>query len=212
MILANEIIESMIEEKAPLRSEIADIQNALVQGADGIMLDKETAYGKYPIESVATVAKTIAETNHMIDPVKKFKTLYSICDFSEKDEILVMNVAKIILDKNREPIDYILTLSKQGRIARLLAKYYLPVDILACCPDTKVVKQLNLVTGLKAMKVPNYTSKLLGPDHLIKIVMRTNKSMGMGTPGHWVIIFRAKDPKEGDDESEHYFKFEKIPE
>lgn len=212
VILANEIIESMIDEKAPLRSEIADIQNALVQGADGIMLDKETAYGLHPIESVATVSKTIAETNNMIDPAKKFKTLYSICDFAEKDEILVMNVAKIILDKNREPIDYILTLSKQGRIARLLAKYYLPIDILACCPDTKVVKQLNLVTGLKAMKVPNYTSKLLGPDHLIKIVMRTNKSMGMGTPGHWVIIFRAKDAKEGEDESEHYFKFEKIPE
>ena len=123
-----------------------------------------------------------------------------------------MNVAKIILDKNREPIDYILTLSKQGRIARILAKYYLPIDIIACCPDSRVVKQLNLVTGLKSMKVPNYTSKLLGPDHLIQIVMRTNRSMGLGVSGHWVIIFRTSEAKGKDDEAENYFKFEKIPE
>ena len=123
-----------------------------------------------------------------------------------------MNVAKIILDKNREPIDYILTLSKQGRISRLLAKYYLPIDIIACCPDSKVVKKLNLVTGIKSMKVPNYSSKLLGPDHLIKIIVRTNRSMGLGTPGHWVVIFRASDAKDKEDEDDHYFKFEKIPE
>ena len=43
-----------------------------------------------------------------------------------------MNLAKIILDKDREPIDYILTLSKQGKIARLLSKYSLPVDVMAC--------------------------------------------------------------------------------
>jgi len=78
VILANEIIESMIEEKEPLRSEIADIQNSLVQGADAILLDKETAYGHYPIESVGVVSKTIAETGNIIDPYKKYKTLYSI--------------------------------------------------------------------------------------------------------------------------------------
>ena len=203
VILANEIIESMIDEKKALRSEIADIQNSLVQGADGILLDKETSYGNYPIDCVGMVSKTIAETNNIIDPYKKFKTLHSICDFTDKDEVLVMNAVKIVLNKNREPIDYILTLSKQGRIARILAKYYLPIDILACWPDSKIVKQLNLVTGIKSMKVPNYTSKLLGPDHLIQIILRTNRSMGLGTPGHWVIIFRAEGTKESE-ESDHY--------
>jgi hypothetical protein len=75
------------------------------------------------------------------------------------------------------------------------------------------VTQLSLVTGLKALKVPNYTSKLLGADHLLNIVIRTNKSMGLGVEGHWVIIFRAKeanDTKEGEDETDHYFKFVKV--
>jgi len=71
---------------------------------------------------------------------------------------------------------------------------------------------LNLVTGLKAVKVPNYTSKLLGPDHLLQIVIRTNRSMGIGKPGNWIIVFRTKDPKENEDEVEHYFTFEKITE
>lgn len=74
------------------------------------------------------------------------------------------------------------------------------------------MKMLNLVSGIRAMKIPNYTSKLLGPDHLLKIVMRTNTSMGIGTPGNWVIVFRTKDVKDGEDESEHYFKFEKLME
>lgn len=68
----------------------------------------------------------------MIDPDKKYDTLLSVCDYEDKDELLVMNLAKIILDKDREPIDYILTLSKQGKIARLLSKYALPVEVMAC--------------------------------------------------------------------------------
>lgn len=78
VIIANEIIESMVEEKQPLRSEIADIQNSLIQGADGIILDKETAYGKHPIESVGVVSQTIAQTNNLIDPDKKYKSIYSL--------------------------------------------------------------------------------------------------------------------------------------
>lgn len=132
VLLANEIMETMIDNKYPQRSEVSDIQNALVEGADGFILDKETSYGKYPIESVAATSKTIAETSSIIDPQKKFDTLYSVCDYSNVDELLAMSAAKIVLDTNREPIDYIITLSKQGKIARLLAKYNLPIDVQAC--------------------------------------------------------------------------------
>lgn len=78
VILANEIIESMIDDKLPDRAEISDIQTALVEGSDGVLLDKETAYGKYPIRAVATVSKTFSESSNMVDPVKKFDTLYSV--------------------------------------------------------------------------------------------------------------------------------------
>lgn len=132
VLLANEIMDSMVDSRHPDRSEISDIQNALIQGADGVILERETSYGRFPIEAISAVSKAICETSGLIDPYKKFQTLKSVCDFTSKEEILVMNVAKIILDKDREPIDYIMTLSKQGKIARLLAKYCLPIDILAC--------------------------------------------------------------------------------
>lgn len=121
-----------------------------------------------------------------------------------------MSVAKIILTKNREPIDYILTVSKTGKFARLLAKYYLPINVIACCPDSKIVKQLSLIKGLKSMKVPNYTSKLLGPDHLVQIIMRTNRSLGLGTAGNLVITLRTDN--EGTADEKAYFKFERVPE
>lgn len=122
----------MIDENEPLRAEISDIQNALVQGADAVLLDKETAYGNFPIQSVEEVSKTMATTTGRIDSDKKYKSLYEMCDFTDKDEILAMSVAKIVLSKNREPIDYILTISKDGKFARLLAKYYLPIKVVAC--------------------------------------------------------------------------------
>mmetsp|Transcript_18020 Transcript_18020/g.15947 ORF Transcript_18020/g.15947 Transcript_18020/m.15947 type:complete len:123 (-) Transcript_18020:289-657(-) len=122
----------MIDEKRPQRSEISDIQNSLVEGADGIILDKETSHGSYPIEAVSVVSKTISETNNLVDPDRKFESLFSICDFTDKDELLVMSLVKIVLDKDREPIDYILTLSKQGKIASLLSKYSLPIEVVAC--------------------------------------------------------------------------------
>ena len=210
VIIANEIIESMIDEKKPLRSEISDMQNALVEGADAVLLDRETSYGDFPAESVAVVSQAIAQTSDLIDPHKKFRSLYELCDFGDRDEILVMSVAKIILAQDREPIDYIMTLSKDGKFARLLAKYMLPIKTIACCPDTLIVKQLSLVTSINSMKVPNYTSKLLGPDHLIQIIMRSNKSLGLGTPGNFVIIFRSEN--EGTPDERPYFKFEKVPE
>jgi len=211
-LISTEIIESMIEEKRPWRSEISDIQNSLIEGADGIILDKETSYGAHPIESISVVSSTFNEIKTIVDPDKKFDSLFSVCDFTDRNELLVMNLVKIVLDKDREPIDYIMTLSKQGKIASLLAKYALPIDVIAWWTDSRIVKRMNLVSGIKAIKVPNYTSKLLGADHLLNIVIRTNKSMGLGKEGNWIVVFRANEIEDDDqEEKDHYFKFVKVP-
>lgn len=58
--------------------------------------------------------------------------------------------------------------------------------------------------------MPNYSTKLLGPDHLLNIIIRTNKSMGLGKEGNWIVVFRSKEKEGSDEETDHYFKFMRI--
>jgi len=66
----------------------------------------------------------------------------------------------------------ILALSTEGKMSRILAKYKLSVPLIAACPDSKVIKQLNLLNGIHAIKVPRFDSKILGAEHLIEILLK----------------------------------------
>lgn len=67
-----------MDEKQPLRAEIADIQNSLVEGVDGVILERETSHGMHPVEAVSAVSSTISETKSLVDPDKKYDTLLSM--------------------------------------------------------------------------------------------------------------------------------------
>lgn len=66
----------------------------------------------------------------------------------------------------------ILCLSNEGKMSKIISKYKLTVPLISACPDSKVIKQLNLLNGINAIKVPRFDSKLLGADHLIKILLK----------------------------------------
>lgn len=98
-------------------------------------------------------------------------------NFDNKNEILAMMLANIVNEKRTEPIDMILSLSLEGKMSWILAKYKLPIPLIAACPDSKVIKQLNLLNGVHAIKVPRFDSKILGADHLIKILLKNTSDI-----------------------------------
>lgn len=99
----------------------------------------------------------------------------------------------------------ILCLSAEGKMSAILNKYKLPVPLISACPDSKVIKQLNLMNGIVAIKVPRFDSKILGADHLIRILLKTYKDVLNCEVGHYIIVVRSEN--EGTEQESHNFTF-----
>jgi len=209
LIVDQEVIPSTLKGIAPTRKEVADLQNALVEGVDVVMLDKETSLGPDPISAIRSVSQILAESERIVDGKKRYQRIYKKSNLENKDELLAMLIANQVVENQTEPIDLILCLSMQGKMSRILCKYRLPVPLISACPDPHVIKTLNMMNGVHAIKVPDFNSKILGADHLIKILLKTSTEIVKGHPGHQMIVVRSEN--EGEKNERHYFTFHRIP-
>jgi pyruvate kinase len=114
-------------------------------------------------------------------------------------------IAQIVIEQRTDPIDLILCLSNEGKMSRILNKYKLPIPLVSACPDSKIIKQLNLMNGIVPIKVPRFDSKILGPDHLIKILLKTYKDVLNCEIGNYIIVVRSEN--EGTEHESHNFTF-----
>jgi pyruvate kinase len=75
VIVATQMMSSMVDSPVPTRAEVTDVENAIMEGADAVMLSEETAEGKYPVESVAMMEKIILETERHMEGREKINAL-----------------------------------------------------------------------------------------------------------------------------------------
>ncbi len=144
VITATQMLESMIENPRPTRAEASDVANAIYDGTDAVMLSGETAAGKYPVETVAMMAKIVAETEYQIR-----------IDLSPKAPHLRtsrLSIAETICESmahaaNDLDIAAIAIFTESGMTARLLSKYRPDPPIYALSPDQKVINRSMLLWG-----------------------------------------------------------------
>ena len=143
VITATEMLESMINNPRPTRAEISDIANAVYDGTSAIMLSGETAAGKYPIESVKTMAEIAETTENNIHYIKRFNN--SNFEIRNSVDAISHSTCTMAIDIKAEAI---VACSLSGITARMVSRFRSPVPILGLTADERTWRKLSLSWGV----------------------------------------------------------------
>lgn len=153
VITATEMLESMIHNPRPTRAEISDVANAVYDGTSAVMLSGETAAGKYPVESVKTMAKIAEETEKHIHYDKRFR----ITEFHIKNTVDAISHATCGMAIDLKA-DGIVACTLTGITARMISRFRPPVDIVGLTTNRKVWYKLALSWGVIPVMSGTFTS------------------------------------------------------
>lgn len=143
VIIATQMLHTMIDHPRPTRAEVSDIANAVFSGTDAIMLSGETAYGDYPLEAVKVMSR-VAEANESILPPDANRNLVRI-----NNEITAALARVAVRMTTMLPIKAIVVDTNSGRTARYLSAFRGGLPVYARCYDEHVMRELSLSFGVR---------------------------------------------------------------
>ena len=143
VIIATQMLHTMIDHPRPTRAEVSDIANAVFSGTDAIMLSGETAYGDYPLEAVKVMSR-VAEANESILPPDANRNLVRI-----NNEITAALARVAVRMTTMLPIEAIVVDTNSGRTARYLSAFRGGLPVYARCYDEHVMRELALSFGVR---------------------------------------------------------------
>ncbi|MFZ3293555.1 pyruvate kinase [Mycobacterium sp.] len=182
VIVATQMLESMIEHSRPTRAEASDVANAVLDGADAVMLSGETSVGKYPLAAVQTMARIICavEDNSSAAPplthlprTKRGVISYAARDIGERLD------AKALV-----------AFTQSGDTVRRLARLHTPLPLLAFTPLPEVRSQLAMTWGTETFIVPVFQTT----DGMIRQADQSLMNLGRYKRGDLVVIVAGAPP------------------
>jgi pyruvate kinase len=158
VIIATQMLESMVNNPRPTRAEVSDVANAIYDSASCIMLSGETAAGKYPLESLEMMVRVVKETEKGIDYIERFnKKVYD----------LPINMTNVIshatcTSAHNLGAKAIISITQSGNTARMVSKFRPSSYIIGVTNSKKVQRQLTLGWGIYpfVIQTENNTDKL----------------------------------------------------
>ena len=153
VIVATQMLDSMIRNPRPTRAEASDVSNAVLDGTDAVMLSGETASGSYPVEAVATMRKIVdrAETGLQIYGNHKNSAQNPLMLEGIPVPDAVSGAAVLIAHQINAPA--ILCLSRSGLTARMISKHRPECPILGLTPSQQTWRELSLVWGVHPVRL-----------------------------------------------------------
>ncbi|HZC40434.1 MAG TPA: pyruvate kinase [Streptosporangiaceae bacterium] len=183
VIVATQMLESMVSAPRPTRAEVSDVANAVLDGADAVMLSAETSVGKYPAEAVATMAGIVAAAEHdsgcAAPPLASPPGTTGGAIARAATEVGAEVGAKAL-------VAFTLT----GETGRRLARYRSPIPLLAFTTEPATRSQLSLTWGVETFLVP----RVRHTDDMVRQVEAALLEIGRCNRGDLVVIVAGSPP------------------
>lgn len=183
VIVATQMLQSMIEESTPTRAEVSDVANAILDGADAVMLSGETAVGRYPSASVHVMAHTaeITEAYAAERWGQKRRPPRNPRESRYRTAALAHGVSVVVRDLDAR---YVVMWSELGGGARLLSQNRLTVPILAVSSNPKALARMSLLFGV----VPLHMTRPKDPQTFVARIDELLQQQEWAQPGDPIVI------------------------
>jgi len=153
VIIATQILDSMTDRPIPTRAEVSDIANAILDGADALMVTGETAMGKFPERVIKVLTRVIEETESSIN----YQDYYIARGKKHLNTAQAISHAacSVAYDQN---IEILITMTHSGSTARMVSRYRPAARIIAMTPIEEISRQLLIVWGITPIVINEYNS------------------------------------------------------
>ncbi|MFT3900269.1 MAG: pyruvate kinase [Gordonia sp. (in: high G+C Gram-positive bacteria)] len=182
VIVATQMLESMIENSRPTRAEASDVANAVLDGADAVMLSGETSIGKYPVQAVATmtrICRAVETGPRTVPPLDHLpRTRRGVISYAARDIGERLSAKALV------------AFTQSGDTVRRLARLHSPLPLLAFTPIPEIRNQLALSWGTETFIV----NRVGNTDEMIDDVDEVLLGTGRMEPGDTVVIVAGAPP------------------
>ena len=180
VVIATQMLDSMIRNPRPTRAEVSDVANAIFEGASCVMLSGETASGSYPFEALRTMVEAVEAAENSLVPWERFRGLH---DFGHDsiNEAITHACCTTAMDLSAEAI---LTMTRSGHTARMVARFRPGCPIVALTPDERVARQLAIVWGV----LPAVAGDAASTDEVFARSVEKAKELGVLRAGDTAVI------------------------
>lgn len=180
VIIATQMLDSMMRNPRPTRAEVNDVANAIFDGASAVMLSGETASGKYPLDSLCTMAGIADKTEAAIDYWRMFREMPPR-RLPSIGGAICRACCATAMDLDAK---IIVTVTQKGTTARGVSGFYPQCPILALTTEPETQRKLALVWGVHPMIIPQFDST----DQLFAVAKQTAKEIGLLQSGDIAVI------------------------
>lgn len=214
VIVATQMLDSMMRNPRPTRAEVTDVGTAVLDGTDAVMLSGETASGKYPVESIKAMRSILYEADGIIDCSP------SASEFRPKIVSSTWNPKSATIDKTdlqEQELDavsassclsakdmnakVIMVITMSGRVARAVARHRPTVPVLAFCTDAQVARRLQLHRSVVPIMLQSSSDPGSATTRMANLraeAMRTAKELGFVKVGDRIVFVDRTVGKPGD--------------
>lgn len=179
VIVATQMLDSMIRNPRPTRAEVSDVANAVIDHADAVMLSGESASGKYPVEAVTMMARIVMETE--ASTLDDLDVTHARGDARSVEEA-VSEIANVLV--RDVDVKLVMVASALGDLGRVVSRFRPETPILVATDDARVRRQLCLSWGI----LPVLLERASGAEAFFAAAVAEAKRLGLAAPGDKVVV------------------------